>query len=105
MGRKGYISEFMNGGRIVAHGKIDDLANGFSLPNEAPFSIYIRPKYSASTVDAVLNIKCYQDEEYSEAPVVLNDWSPLAITAIAPNAEILNTHDLYWGAGTNIEGA
>ena len=103
MGRQGYISQFMNSGRILSHGKIERLAEGFSLPNETPFSIYIRPKYSSSTVDAVLSVKCYQDEDFSDAPVVLNDWSPMAITAIAPNADILNTHDLYWGAGTYVE--
>ena len=93
MARQGYISEFMNGGRILSHGKIENLADGFSLPNDALFSIYIRPKYSSSTVDAVLSVKCYQDD----------DWSPMAIKAIAPNADFLNTHDLYWGAGTYVE--
>lgn len=33
MGKKGYISEFMNGGRIVSHGKIADLSKGFNLPS------------------------------------------------------------------------
>lgn len=103
MARQGYISEFMNGGRILSHGKIENLADGFSLPNDALFSIYIRPKYSSSTVDAVLSVKCYQDDEFSDAPVVLNDWSPMAIKTIAPNADFLNTHDLYWGAGTYVE--
>lgn len=28
MARQGYISEFMNGGRILAHGKIENLADG-----------------------------------------------------------------------------
>ena len=56
MARQGYISEFMNGGRILSHGKIENLADGFSLPNDALFSIYIRPKYSSSTVDAVLSV-------------------------------------------------
>lgn len=68
MARQGYISEFMNGGRILSHGKIENLADGFSLPNDALFSIYIRPKYSSSTVDAVLSVKCYQDDEFSDAP-------------------------------------
>lgn len=59
MARQGYISEFMNGGRILAHGKIESLANGFSLPNDALFTIYIKPKYSSSDMDAVLSVKCY----------------------------------------------
>lgn len=30
MGKKGYISEFMGGGRIVSHGKIADLSKASS---------------------------------------------------------------------------
>ena len=59
MEQKGYISEFMSGGRIVSHGKISDLTNGFSLPGNAPFSIYVKPKFIGSDIDAVLNVKCY----------------------------------------------
>lgn len=44
MKQKGYISEFINGGRIVSHGKVENLDNGFSLPDNMPFSVYIRPK-------------------------------------------------------------
>ena len=54
---KGYVSEFMSGGRIVAHGKIADLTNGFRLPNGAPFSVYVRPKFGVSAVDTVINAK------------------------------------------------
>lgn len=103
MGRQGYISEFMNGGRILAHGKIESLDEEFSLPNNTPFSLYIRPKYSSSNMDAVLSVKCYQDDEFSDAPIGLNDWSPMAIKAIAANTDFLNTYDLYWGAGTYIK--
>lgn len=92
---KGYISEFMNGGRIVSHGKIDDLSNGFKLPGDVPFSIYVRPKYSVSKLDTVLKVKCQQDNLPSEAPVPFNDWSPLAIVEIEADTEILNTNDIY----------
>lgn len=104
MGQKGYISEFMNGGRIVAHGKINDLSNGFKLPNGEPFSVYVRPKYSVSTLDTVLSVRCYQDEAFSEAPVPYNDWSPMAVSEIAPDKDILNTCDVYWGCGSYVEG-
>lgn len=40
MRSKGYISEFMNGGRIVSHGKIESLAQGFKLPKDALFTVY-----------------------------------------------------------------
>lgn len=105
MAQKGYISETLNGGRIISHGKITDLRNGFKLPNGALFSIYIRPKFSTSTVDTVLSVKCYQDELFSEAPFVFNDWSPLSISEIAPDKALLNTNDVYWGSGEYVEEA
>jgi len=98
---KGYISEFMNGGRIVAHGQITDLSQGFKLAGGALFSVYARPR-NAVGIDTVLSVRCYQDSDFSDAPVVFNDWSPLAIQEIAPNAEILNDIDLYWGSGEYI---
>lgn len=104
MNKKGYISEFMGGGRIVSHGKITDLTEGFSLPNGALFSIYVRPRNSGdSAVDTILSVKCYQDDDFSEAPIVYNDWSPLAIRELAPDAEVLELCDIYWGSGQNIE--
>jgi hypothetical protein len=103
MAQKGYISEFMAGGRIVSHGKISDLANGFSLPGKVPFSIYVKPKFAGSYIDTVLNVKCYQDDEASEAPFILNDWSPLAIVEIAPDSDILAQSDIYWGSGSYAE--
>lgn len=99
MPKKGYISDFMGGGRVVSHGKIADLSEGFSLPSGNPFSVYVRPKYSVSTLDTVLSVRCYQDESMSDAPVPFNDWSPLAITEIAPDSEFLKTNDVYWGSG------
>lgn len=104
MTERGYISEFMSGGRIVSHGKIESLAQGFKLPGDKLFSVYIRPKSAGTHVDTVLSVKCYQDKAFSDAPVALYDWSPMAIKEIAPNDEILSTCDLYWGSGTAVEG-
>ena len=105
MEQKGYISETMNGGRILSPGKITDLSKGFKLPNGALFSIYVRPKFSTSTVDTVLSVKCYQDEQFSEAPVAFNDWSPLLIKEIAPDTKLLGSNDIYWGSGQYVEEA
>lgn len=97
---KGYISEAMNGGRIVAHGQITDLSAGFKLPKGELFTVYIRPKFNTSTLDTTLSVRCQQDKEFSDAPVVFNDWSPLAIAEIAPSSnDLLQTNDLYWGSG------
>lgn len=101
---KGYVSEFMSGGRIVAHGKITDLSDGFKLSNGVPFSVYVRPKNNVSALDTIINAKCYQDEECSEAPVPLNDWSPMAIVELAPDTELLKSYDVYWGSGQSVEG-
>lgn len=103
MGQKGYISEFMNGGRLVSHGKITSLSQGFKLPNEALFSVYVRPKMQSTQVDAILSVRCYQDETFSDAPLAYYDWSPMAIKEIAPNDSILNECDIYWGSGSYIE--
>ncbi len=103
MGKKGFISEFMNGGRILSHGQIMDLSNGFALQEEIPFSIYIRPKHTTSALDAIVSVRCYQEDEFSNAPIVLHDWTPLAITGIAPDSSILEQYDIYWGCGQYVD--
>lgn len=100
MAKKGYISETVGGGRIVSHGQVTDLSRGFKLPDGGTFTVYVRPKYSVSTVDTVLTVRCSQDESLTEAPVPFNDWSPLAISEIVPNSELLKTNDVYWGSGS-----
>lgn len=104
MGQKGYISEFMSGGRIVSHGKITDLANGFKLSDGTPFSVYLRPKAGITDIDTTLSVRLYQDEKFSEAPVVYNDWSPMAIMEIAPDNDVLRRCDIYWGSGSYTGG-
>lgn len=103
MPQKGYINESIGAGRIVSHGKISDLSNGFKLPNGKLFSVYIRPKSSVSKIDTVLSVKCYQDNGFSEAPIAYNDWSPLLISEIAPDNSILETNEIYWGSGQFVE--
>lgn len=104
MGQKGFISEFINGGRIVSHGKISDLTNGFMLPSGTPFSIYVRPKGTTTDIDMTLSVRCYQDESASEAPVALNDWSPLEVMEIAAGQnDLLSDYDIYWGSGSYVK--
>lgn len=68
MAKKGYITEAMNGGRIVAHGQITDLSFGFKLPHGELFSVFIRPKTQVSTLDTVLSVKCQQDDDCERRP-------------------------------------
>ena len=104
MPKNGYISEFVNGGRIVSHGKIESLANGFKIGEDGvPFTIYVRPKNATSAIDVIIRLKCYQDDEASNVPVPLNDWSPLLVREIAPNNTLLNYYDIYWGSGSYVE--
>lgn len=95
-----YISPEMSAGRIVSKGKISSLSNGFRLKESKPFSVYVRPKtLSTMERDVLLNCKLYAEEEFSEVPVPLFGWVELCIVEIAPNAELLNNFDIYWGAG------
>lgn len=103
MKQKGYISEFINGGRIVAHGKVKSLAKRFSLPGDVPFSVFVRPKAATEKIDMIMNVRCSQESVFSDAPFVLNDWSPLSIEAIGADNSILEHFDVYWGSGSAVE--
>jgi hypothetical protein len=101
--RRGYISESVHGGRVVSHGKIADLSQGFALSGGQSFSIYIRPRQSVTQVDTVLSVKCANESEFSEAPFPYNEWSPLMIREIAPENGILEVCDIYWGSGEIVD--
>jgi len=101
MGAKdNYVSETMFVSRIVAKGKIESLNNGFKLKDSAPFSVYVRPRTLTTLErDMLLNCKLYKEDECSIVPVPLFSWVELVITEIAPNEELLNSYDMYWGSG------
>jgi len=102
MGKSGYISEFMAGGRILSHGKITSLANGFHLKNNVPFTIYVKPTNGTSDIDTVLPVQLSEEDAITNAPVLFYEWSPLAISMIgATNAT--DNNDIYWGAGEEAE--
>ena len=95
-----YVSETMFVSRIVAKGKIENLNNGFKLKDGATFSIYVRPKTLTTLErDMLLNCKLYKEDEFSACPINLFTWVELVITEIAPNTELLNSYDMYWGSG------
>ena len=105
MGQKGYISEFVSGTRIVSHGKISDLSQGFRLPDNSPFSVYVRPKTQGTAVDALLRVRCYQDANVSDAPVAFYDWTPMMIAEIGPDDSILSECDIWWGSGSYVDSS
>lgn len=96
---KGYISEYVGGGRIVSHGQINDLSSGFNLPQGELFSIYVRPKGETEETDIILDMLCYQDEESSPCPVGLREWCPMLIRTLAPAEGVTDNYDIYWGSG------
>lgn len=105
---KGYISEFINGGRIVSHGVITSemIKNGFKINNGSLFTIYIRPKVTMEDIDIALPVKLYQDDELQNAPFAFNEWSPLLIEEIGvipdTTLQLLENCDIYWGSGSYV---
>lgn len=51
----------------------------------------------------MLNVKCWQEQVFSDAPFVLNDWSPLAVETIGADSSILESYDIFWGSGSAVE--
>lgn len=105
MDKKGYISEIMSSGRIVSAGRVTNLSTPFMLPSCVPFSIYVRPKGQAGNIDMLLSVRLFLhgDDDFVNLPILSYDWSPLCITAIAANEDILEKFDIYWGAGLYIK--
>ena len=95
-----YVSESMFVSRIVSKGRIESLTNGFKLKDEAPFSVYVRPK-TVTTLerDVLINCKLYKEDEFSECPISLFAWVELVVIEIAPSDTLLEKYDIYWGSG------
>ena len=100
----GYVSSEMHAGRVLSHGKITSLATAFSLAGNVPFSLFLMAKSTTPAVQALtLSVKLYQDAASFDCPFNVNAWTEPAIISLdASNAAILNTYDLYWGAGQQI---
>lgn len=81
--------------RILAHGKISDVTDGFHLPDHMPFSVYMRP-VSSDADDTLCVCRCQNDTELSELPVPVGDWTPAKIVAIAPDGIDTENFDVYW---------
>lgn len=82
--------------RVLSHGQITDLSQGFDLGGK-PFSVFVRPKKVTMEANVLLNCKCICDKEASDLPVPIGDWTPAAIASISPNAISLSEYDVYWG--------
>lgn len=87
--------------RILSKGQISDLTKGFNLGG-VPFSVFVRPKKPTMETNVLLGCKLICDNGVSNFPVPIGDWTPGAITDIAPAAIDLSEYEVYWGAGETI---
>lgn len=96
-----YVSEQVFSSRIVSHGRIENLTDGFRLKDEQPFSLYIRPKsVTTVTTDVLVNARLYKDSQCSPVPVSVYCWQELMVVELdASNDALLETYEIYWGAG------
>lgn len=92
----------MNELKILSHGKVTDLSNGFSLGGGKSFTICVVPKTPTMELIALVSCRLLCDSQHSDLPVVLNDWAPVQIQALAQNAIDLTAYDVYWGAHETI---
>lgn len=92
----------MNDLKILSHGKVTDLSNGFSLDGGKSFTICVIPKTATMDMTTLVSCRLLCDRECSSLPVVLNDWAPVQIQALAQNAIDLTAFDVYWGAHETI---
>jgi len=101
-----YATDIMRAGRVLSHGKIENLDRDFSLPNDVPFSIFICPKEVESVYAGTLKVlkcKLYHDQTATECPFIVGAWNEPAIVTLSANAPLLNDYDVYWGAGNIVE--
>ena len=91
----------MSDARLIAKGRIDDLSKGFNLPNNTPFSIYLRSISGVVENDTIVQCRLICDKEVGALPVPICDWTPGKIVELPPNAIDTNKFEVYWGASDN----
>lgn len=96
---KPFINDLMRAGRIVRHGKIESLAEGFNLGGTL-FTVFIQPK-SEGDACVNLNVRLASDDVMSPMPFLTGDWNPALIVEIGPDNDILDSYDIFYGTGTD----
>lgn len=99
----------MNAQRILSHGEITDLTNGFSIPVVGTidnkqvlktFTIILFPidgeGGEAGDVELV-NCRCMVDGDFSPYPVTVGVETPLAIVELAADSIDLTKYRVFWG--------
>ena len=100
---KGHISEIANAARVLSHGKIISLGSAFSLASKTPFSIFIIPVNDEEWKPVTIGCKLYMDDAASDCPFNLRCWNEPLINEISAGAIDLESYDVYWGAGADVD--
>lgn len=101
-----FVSDEMAAGRVLAHGQITDLTEGFSLASKQPFALFIIPKTGGSAegdLTAKVDCKLYQDDVASDCPFTCNCWDSPAVLEIEPTGIDLTVYDVWFGPGANVD--
>lgn len=99
-----FVTEQMRANRILSHNEILDLDSAFSLHGGIPFSLFIiTTDDPTETAPILVDCKLYQDDDSSDCPFNLNQWSEASVVEIAAEAIDLTKYRVFWGAGDNAE--
>lgn len=107
----GLVTEVMRTGRIVSHGQITDLTNGFKPSNGVNFSIIVIPHNDVTAgviapptnLGIMVSMKMYQDDDFSDYPVYFNQESLALIKEIEAGAISTDDYDVYWASGSKVQ--
>lgn len=97
--KKGFVPSEMSVQRIVDWGQVTDLTSDFKLPDNYPFSVFVRPKAETSESSVIISARPYQSYDFKPTPVVLESWMENMIITIEAGAIDLEAYDVWWGAG------
>ena len=87
-------------GRVLSHGQITDLSEGFSLGG-LMFSLFIIPKGKSvdPTAPVIVSCQTLQNDSAEDTPMAVNWWNPHALRSLPADAIDLDDYDVYWAAG------
>lgn len=104
--KKGFVSEIMNGGRIVDGKEILVGELPFFKGQGSPFSLMIVPKDTNSVREVeIVKARYYQGDIVRDVPILINQWNvPALVEMGSDNTAIFNRYRVFVGFGQDIEG-
>ena len=95
--------------KVLNVGKVDSLSEEFKLENGNGFHVFIAPgsgadKDSGETI--IIKAQPVKNAEAVEVPIVVGDWNPVLLRAIAANSEAdtdidLSAYSVYYSEIAN----